>query len=148
MITLSPSVIQFHKFRRTNDTLVTNVVLNGITVGDNVIVKLNDTVRDNVDLVVLNNRALYYYRVSAELSPELTTNFFHFGSRNSPPLAPCFGIGCHFHCIASCDRLATHAASISTHVTTSSALQRAASSGNGQRSLRLAVSFCNRNGIS
>jgi hypothetical protein len=36
---------------------VTNVVLNGLTEGNNVIIKFNDTVRDNVDFVVLSNRA-------------------------------------------------------------------------------------------
>jgi hypothetical protein len=38
--------------------LVTNVVLNGITEGDNVIIKFNDTIRDNIDFVVLNNWSL------------------------------------------------------------------------------------------
>jgi hypothetical protein len=46
-------LFHFISFIRTNDTLVTNVVLNGITEGGNVIVKFNDTVWDNVDFVVL-----------------------------------------------------------------------------------------------
>jgi hypothetical protein len=36
--------------------------LNEITEGDNVIIKINDTVRDNVDFVVLSNRALTYIK--------------------------------------------------------------------------------------
>jgi hypothetical protein len=42
----------------TNVSLVPRKLRNGITEGDNVIVKLNDTVRYNVDFVVLNNQAL------------------------------------------------------------------------------------------
>jgi tetrahydrodipicolinate N-succinyltransferase len=41
--------------------LVTNVVVNGITVGDNVIVKFNYSVRDDIDFVVLNNQALHTF---------------------------------------------------------------------------------------
>jgi hypothetical protein len=51
-------VIQLFHF--ISFTLVTNAVLHGITEWDNVIVKFNDTVKDNIGFVILNNRALGY----------------------------------------------------------------------------------------
>jgi hypothetical protein len=58
MITLF-QLLHFICFARTTTrTGSHNVVLNAITEGDNVIFKFNDTVRDNVHFVVLNNRTL------------------------------------------------------------------------------------------